>query len=342
MMDGLPELARRLAELDAEPGAADLDALAAQSLARRLAELDAEPDPPQRAAPSVSVTSVDRAELHAGSGELKLVYGKEPGPDFIWAYVPDKRDIPQVAGGPCVDIDHFITVVGRIHDTRITGTNDTSDVHILPCVSAAAADALLKNCRLLARLEDAVPEIVTGPLRFDFQYWVGIENPSHAPKRELTLSESHFIGVSDAAPMKASTKPFYVGLFTSTGVLGTYGMWRIYLDLHAYSTLNPRPWHTWAVELHDNVVVHEIASASQWVEFVLSHPRREGELLFPDWSSVARQCDGVHMTLRAIAATQGLYFPTEQGIIAAPYWDIESTLWLRWCFRSVRLVETVI
>jgi hypothetical protein len=77
------------------------------------------------------------------------------------------------------------------------------------------------------------------------------------------------------------------------------------------------------------------------VDFVLSHPRRERGWLFPDWNSVAHQCDGVHMTLRAIAATQGLYFPTEQGIVAAPYWDIESTLWLRWCFGSVRLVETV-
>jgi hypothetical protein len=308
MMDGLPELARRLAELDAEP------------------------DPPQIPAPSVSVTSMDRAEIAARLRTLKIVYGKEPGPDFIWAFLPDKpgiphteADTPQVAGGPGVDIDHFITVMERITNTSITGTNDTSDVHILPCVSAAAADALLKNSRLLARLEEAVPEIVTGSLRFDLQYWVGIENQSGAPKRELTLSESNFIGVSDAVPMKASTKPFYIGLFTSTGVLGTYGMWRIYLDRYECSAVDPRPRWTWAVELHNNVVVHEIASASQWVEFVLSHPRRERGLLFPDWHSVARQCDGVHMTLRAIAATQGLYFPTEQGLIAAPYWDVEST-----------------
>ena len=324
MMNGLPELARRLAELDAEPG------------------------PPQIPAPNVSLTSVDRAEIAARLRTLKIVYDKEPGPDSIWAFLPDKPDTPhaepvtpQVAGGPCVDVDHFITVVERITSAGIPKINDAADVDVLPCVSAAVADAFLKSSRLLARLEDAVPAIVTGPLRFDLQYWVGIENRSGAPKRELTLSEPHFIGVSDAVPMKASTKPFYVGLFTSTGVLGTYGMWRIYLDRYERYALDPRPRWTWAVELHDNVVVHEIASASQWVEFVLSHPRREGELLFPDWKSVARQCDGVHMTLRAIAATQGLYFPTEQGVIAAPYWDVESTFWVRWCFDSVKLVETV-
>ena len=295
MMDGLPELARRLAELDAEPGD------------RHLA----------RGPWADSVHAIILAELDA-----------EPGN-------------PQVVGGPCADLDHFIDVFDRITSTSITPTNDTSDVHILPCVSAATADALLNNSRLLARLAEAVPEIVTGPLRSDFQYWVGTANPSGWPKSELTLSESHFIGVSEAVLVKASTKPSYVGLFTATGVLGTYGMWRMYLHLKPWNTLFPLPWHTWAVEPHDNVVVHEIASASQWVEFVLSHPRRERGWLFPDWNSVAHQCDGVHMTLRAIAATQGLYFPTDQGIVAAPYWDVESTLWLRWCFGSVRLVETV-
>ena len=294
MMDGLPELARRLAELDADPD-----------------------------------------DLQWASG---------PGTDFVYAICPApliEGDRETRDNGPCADIAHFISVVERVTSTSITGTNKTSNVHILPCVSAATADALVNNSRLLARLSDAVPEIVTGPLRFNLQHWVGAREPSGRPKSELTLDESHFIGVSDAGPMKASTKPFYVGLFTSTGVLGTYGMWRTYLDLNEYSSLHPRPWHTWAVEPHPNAVVQEIASASQWVEFVLSHPLRERGLLFPDWNSVARQCDGVHMTLRAIAATQGLYFPTEQGLIAAPYWDVESTFWLRWCFDSVKLVETV-
>jgi hypothetical protein len=294
MMDGLPELARRLAELDADPN--------------------------------------------------NLQWASGPGTDFVYAIC----SAPLIEGdrearddGPCADIAHFISVVERITSSGITNTILTSDNHDLPCVSAAAADALVKNCRLLARLGDAVPEIVTGPLRFNLQHWVGTRKTSGRPKSELTLGESHFIGVSDADPMKASTKPFYVGLFTSTGVLGTYGMWRTYLDLNEYSSLHPRPWHTWAVEPHPNAVVQEIASASQWVELVLSHPRRERGWLFPDWNSVARQCDGVHMTLRAIAATQGLYFPTEQGLIAAPYWDVESTFWLRWCFDSVKLVETV-
>ncbi len=87
--------------------------------------------------------------------------------------------------------------------------------------------------------------------------------------------------------------------------------------------------------------MREITSAAEWVELVLSHPLQERGLIFPDWKSVARHCDAVHMTLRAIAATQDLYFSSEQGIVATTYWDVESTLWLRWCFDSVRLIETV-
>ncbi len=243
---------------------------------------------------------------------------------------------PRVVGGSCFDLSHFIRVLGQT-----TSTGIPRDLRALPYLSPVDADGLLGSSRLLTRLAEVVPEIVTGPLRLDSQYWVGTGKPSFVPTGELTPKESAFVCVSDATAMDPSTKPFGVGLFTSTGVLGTHGMWQNYLDLNRGSTLHPLPWHTWVVEPHRHARVHEITTASEWVEFVLSHPRREHELLFPSWGWVARDHDAVHMTLRAIGATQGLYFPTEQGIVAAPYWDIESTMWLRWCFGSARLVETV-
>lgn len=242
----------------------------------------------------------------------------------------------QVLASTCIDLSHFLWVLGQS-----TSTGTPRDVRGLPCVSPMDADRILGESRLLARLTDVVPEIVTGPLRLDSQYWVGTGKPSFVPGGELAPRASAFLGVSEATAGEASTKPFGVGLFTSTGALGTYGMWRLYLDLNRGSTLHPLPWHTWAVEPQGVANVHEITSASEWVGFVLAHPRREHGLLFPSWESVARRHDAVHMTLGAVGATQGLYFPTEQGIVAAPYWDMESTLWLRWCFRATRLVETV-
>jgi len=233
------------------------------------------------------------------------------------------------------DLAHFITVI------ELSISPQTRDINIKLCVSAADADALVGTSRLMQRLLNTVPEIVTGPLRVNAQYWVGTGSMGCQPAGESPLSEARFIGASDASPGMASAKPFDVGLFTSTGALGTYGMWRTYLGLHENSSLHPRPWNTWAVEPRPGVIIREITSACDWVEFVLAHPMRHGDLLFPDWQAVVRKYDAVHMTLRAIAATQGLHFPTDQGIVATGYWDVESTLWLRWCFKDVRLVETV-
>jgi hypothetical protein len=213
-----------------------------------------------------------------------------------------------------------------------------------PRVSPEYADATLSRSHLLACLEKTTPEIAIGPLHRDAQYWMNGGTSSRYRTRQDTLDRAHYISVIDAPRVELSTKPFFVGLFTCTGVLGTYGMWRLYVDRYrdgAGPTAYERPWETWAVEIEPDARVLELASAADWVDFVLSHPRQSGQVLYPDWRAVAQRYDAVHMTLRAIAATQGLFFPTEQGEVAPTFWDVESTLWLRWRFGSVRLVETV-
>jgi hypothetical protein len=60
----------------------------------------------------------------------------------------------------------------------------------------------------------------------------------------------------------------------------------------------------------------------------------------PDWSAVSRDVDAVHVTLPAIVAAQGFGLRTARGITAPAFWDVESTLWLRWRFASARLLET--
>jgi hypothetical protein len=224
-------------------------------------------------------------------------------------------------------LSHFISVVERI----------TSGDRAASRVSAEEADNFARRSRLLSHLAEVVPEIVTGPFRYDSQYWVGSEKPRHLPRGELTPKEAAFIRVSEANTKTPSTKPFGVGLFTSTGniFLSPHGMWRLYLD--GWGTAG----HVWAIDINVRPVVREITTAAEWVDFVLAHPRREGELLFPDWMAVARHYDAIHMTLRAIASVQGLSFLTEHGTVAPTYWDVESTLWLRWCFGSARLVEIV-
>ena len=63
-------------------------------------------------------------------------------------------------------------------------------------------------------------------------------------------------------------------------------------------------------------------------------------LLYPDWKAVARHCDGVHVTLRAVGATQGICFRLSDGVVAPPYWDVETTFWLRWVFEHVEFVAS--
>lgn len=224
---------------------------------------------------------------------------------------------------------------------RVTGPSWPGDASTSSCMSAVEADRALEQSRLLTRLAEAAPELVTGPLRREAQIWVCLAQAGEVPRRELVLSQAYFRDLSEAALVKPSTKPFYCGLFTATAALGTYGMWHLYLAPETRSQDPPRAWHTWAVEPSARAVVREIKSACDWVDFVLSYPRRVPEhgLIFPDWRAVARDWDGVHMTLRAIAATQGFWFSTESGIVATTFWDVESTLWLRWCFEGVRLVE---
>lgn len=237
--------------------------------------------------------------------------------------------------GPNADLISFIEIMERITDPGID-QNVVSDIK--------AADAIQQNCRLLARLEEIVPEIVTGPIRLSSQFWIRTGKPANMPKSKIVLDQSDFVDISEASATtmrKASTKPFWVGLFTSTSVLGNQGMWRQYLDLNRGATLYPLPWSVWAIEAVNSAQVFEISSAAEWVKLVLSYPRREKELLYPDWSSIARKYDAVHMTLRAITAIQGIFFQTHQGIMAPTYWDIESTFWLHWRFDSMKFVEMV-
>jgi hypothetical protein len=227
---------------------------------------------------------------------------------------------------PLDDLDHLVDVLGRI-----TSRGPAEDIHVLPRVSGAEADAIVDGCQLLTRLEDAVPEIVAGPIRRDAQYWMRWGEGSDLQPRFPTLDRAHFV---DVATAPEGVQFFRLGLHTSTGVLNTYGMWHVYLA--QFSGDCAPPWSVWAVEPEPDAIVHEVTSAQQWVDLVTSHPRAVEGVLYPDWRSIVRDCDAVHVTLRAIVATQGLYFPTARGEVAPTFWGVEFTLWLRWCFRSVR------
>lgn len=225
--------------------------------------------------------------------------------------------------------EHFIRAMDEVTPSSVMVGIDP----ILP----ETADAMTDGSTLLLEMNDLAPEVVTGPISLDKQYWIGTGKPATVPSPHRRLSRRYFIDVSATVAIEASTKPFGVGLHTSTGLAGLHGIWELYLEA-TQSTLFPMPWHIWAVHPRSDVEVLEIANVVDWAEFVCSYSRQQGDLVYPDWLTASRDFDAVHVTLRAIAGMQGIYLRTWKGILAPSYWGVESTLWLHWCFHQAELV----
>lgn len=233
------------------------------------------------------------------------------------------------------DVARFIATMRRV--TR----SPRVDHVLMPRAAPEKADMVLAESALLGRLLHAAPELVCGPLT-GAQYWVRTEPRAGQPPREIHLDPSTFVAPQGIDAIPPTTKPFHVGLFTSTGSLEPFGMWRAYLELSRGSPLFPRPWHVWSLTPLDSARIFEIDSASAWANLVTTYPAKHRGLLYPDWKAIADDFDALHMTLRAIGASQGICLDVEGGVVAAPYWDVESTLWLRQCFADGgTLVETV-
>jgi len=215
----------------------------------------------------------------------------------------------------------------------------TPTAHALGRLPAEEADAIIEGSTLLRRLRGKAPALIDGGIVGHVQCWIATQRPPHLPRRSDALDPQYFIEAREGVIAPLRTKPFDLGLFTSTYALGTYGMWWCYLRIHEGSTLFRTPWKAWRLEIDRHARILEITSASDWVRFVVSVGTECDGLLYPDWLLAGRNWDGVHMTAPAVAATQGLQFiarHADHAITAAPYWDVESTLWLHWVFRDAQ------
>jgi hypothetical protein len=206
-----------------------------------------------------------------------------------------------------------------------------------PLLDPETADELVVHCASMGILRRKVPSLTTRSIDVNNQIWVATSRISRLTSTKP--SKNSFIGVAHPKNI-AKTKPIYGGLYTST-LLPDVGksMWRIYLDLHGHSSvLYPKPWVTYKLRPTHDVRAFEVNSAKQWVGLIDQfHVTREG-LQYPDWEQIARRYDAIHMTIDAILGIQGLRLNSPGGVTAETYWDVETTLWLNWCFESVDLV----
>jgi hypothetical protein len=248
---------------------------------------------------------------------------------------------PYLAGrlDPNRQLDHFIQVILSFSNESVRRDRGILDP---PVIDPTHSDAIVGTCRLIADIAKNDSSLVKGPLRLASQHWIRTNLRPTPGGIVPPLAETEFVRPDQVFSPVHSPKPFGVGLFTSTATSGGKSMWRSYLDMFPTSILNPLPWHTWKVEVDTKAVsILEVTTASEWAAFVDKYAQHHAGLIYPEWPLVAQDYDAVHLTLRAIAAIQGIAFRTRQGITAPAFWDVEQTLWLRWGFSSVSLVDVV-
>lgn len=232
------------------------------------------------------------------------------------------------------DIERFIDVL-----SVVTSQGDPREG--LPAVSPQAADRIVRESELLDRLARARPESTVGPLDFSGQRWISTRRFEAPATPRRSLEKESFVEAGKCLDLKPRSKPSQFGLFSSTCSPGSHGMWWEYLRRNRGSTLFPGPYEIYGLVPFSDARVLEISSATDWESFVLEKPIRHRGFFYPDWRAAAERWDGVHMTTRAVVTTQGICVQGRGAPIAPPYWDVESTLWLRWIFRSVQYVGTV-
>ena len=111
----------------------------------------------------------------------------------------------------------------------------------------------------------------------------------------------------------------------------------------------------WAVEIGPAAKVCEIHGPGDWARVAAAHPRDvtesrrhdwhrwtgyEGPWILPDWRSVVRQWDGVHVSVGGYLSTAGMRVDAGGAATLLVGWDANQTLWLNDVFTSVRQLGT--
>ena len=89
----------------------------------------------------------------------------------------------------------------------------------------------------------------------------------------------------------------------------------------------------------------EVSDGAGWGKYPLAGlPRDANERNFatdmenwltPNWSAVAEDWDGVHLTLGGLLAAEKVRISSVAGWSMFRFWDMEQTMWLRWAFADV-------
>lgn len=148
--------------------------------------------------------------------------------------VTDLDAVADPAAGSDAWLRHFTSVMPLWTAQEMASMTEGPAV-----VDPSEADEVTESCLLLRHLAHGEESLVRGPLDRTRQHWIGTSPHELAPSRQTALERARFIAPG-RGPIPPSTKPFHLGLYTSTARRGGPSMWRMYLDQG--SNLHPLPW----------------------------------------------------------------------------------------------------
>lgn len=118
----------------------------------------------------------------------------------------------------------------------------------------------------------------------------------------------------------------------------------------AEDALGPERFEVWQVGIDPVARIYEIQSPQDWARLAAGHPRdvttsrrhdwyrwtgHAGPWILPNWPSVARQWDGVHLSVGGYLSTAGHRIQAGPASTLLPGWDADQTLWLNDVFTSL-------
>ena len=207
----------------------------------------------------------------------------------------------------------------------------------------ATVEALKSRAPQLGRLAEWLPGRMAhwwDDLDRKNQIWVG-RSPNPPVDDQLIV---------DLTPFGSETPKPKRAFWTSTFVPVLVSPW-----LHTPEDQFSGPYYTWEVTVTDSARVLEIHSRDTWSALARFYPRAEAGFIFtatphrpqnaarldPDWSELSRDWDGVHLSIGGWLTAEDVPHESDGVKTELRGWGMESTVWFRWSFSSVKRAETL-
>jgi hypothetical protein len=94
------------------------------------------------------------------------------------------------------------------------------------------------------------------------------------------------------------------------------------------------PPRLWRMGVPAAARVIEIHSPRDWAALCVRYPAPSATRLDPDWHAVAREWDGVHLSIGGWLTAEDRPYGAGGRTAELRGWNMESTVWLRWCFAG--------